>query len=355
MLQKRLEIIGWRTVMAKKRFALVGAGLFGEMHARAYSSHPEAELAVVCDLNGDRAKEIAERYGAPKYTTDWREVAGEASLDGVSVATPDFAHTEIAVGMAEAGKHVLVEKPLATTVADCERIVAAAKGAEVKLMTAYHNRWNPAFHEAYRRARSGEIGAVRYLYFRLSNTTFVPLQMLAWAEQSSVLWFLGSHATDMACWLIGEWPTRVYSVSRREVLQGRGVDTPDLFASTLEFPSGAVAMLENVWLLPQTAPNVVDAKCEVVGTKETIYINTSHHAAFEIYTTEGVKYADMLGAPQVHGKYTGFMLESLRHFADCVCYDQTPLVSGEDGLEVTRVLCAIEESARTGLPIEIAR
>ena len=91
------------------------------------------------------------------------------------------------------------------------------------------------------------------------------------------------------------------------------------------------------------------------GTKETIYINTSHHAAFEIYSTEGVKYADMLGAPQVHGKYTGFMLESLRHFADCVCYDQTPLVSGEDGLEVTRVLCAIEESARTGLPIEIAR
>lgn len=341
--------------MAKKRFALVGAGLFGEMHARAYHSHPEAELAVVCDLNGDRAKEIAEEYGSGKHLTDWREVAGDASIDGVSVATPDFAHTEIAVGMAEAGKHVMVEKPLATTVADCEKIIAAAQRSGVKLMNAYHNRWHPAFHEAWRRARAGEIGDVRYLYFRLSNTTFVPLQMLAWAEKSSVLWFLGSHATDMACWLIGERPQRVYSVTRREILKEMGVDTPDLFASTLEFPSGAVAMLENVWLLPQSAPNVVDVKCEVVGTKETMYLNTSHHAAFEIYTPEGAKYADMFGAPQVHEKYTGFMIESLRHFADCVCYDRTPLVTGEDGLEVTRVLCALEESARIGQPVELAR
>jgi len=340
--------------MAKKRFALVGAGLFGEMHARAYSSHPEAELTMVCDLNGDRAREIAAKYGA-RPTTDWREVAREESIDGVSVATPDFLHTEIAVGMAEAGKHVLVEKPLATTVVDCEKIIAAAQRSGVKLMTAFHNRWHPVFHEAYRRVRSGEIGSPRYLYFRLSNTTLVPLKMLAWAERSSVLWFLGSHAVDMTCWLIGERPARVYSVSRREVLKGLGVDTPDLFASTLEFPSGAVAMVENVWLLPQTAPNVVDVKCELIGTEETMHLNTSHHAAFEIYSTQGVKYADVMGAPLVHGKYHGFMLESLRHFADCVVHDQTPLVSGEDGLEVTRVLCGIEESVRTGAPVEITR
>jgi predicted dehydrogenase len=342
-------------VMARKRFALVGAGLFGEMHARAYTSHPEAELAVICDLNAARAKEVAEKYGVAKHCTDWREVLQDGSLDAVSIATPDFAHAEIAVALATAGKHLLVEKPLATTVADCERMVAAAKQSGVKVMVDYHNRWNPVFVEAYRRARAGELGRPRYLYYRVSNTTFVPLQMLSWADRSSVLWFLGSHATDMTCWLFGEWPCRVYSVSRREVLKGLGVDTPDFFATTFEFPSGAVAFIENVWLLPQTAPSVVDVKCELVGTKEALYINTSSHGALEIHGQQGLRYGDALGAPFVHGQYHGFQVESIRHFADCVTLDREPLVSGEDGLEVTRALCAAEESVASRQPVDIVR
>jgi len=341
--------------MAKKRFALIGAGLFGEMHARAYTSHPDAELAVVCDLNGDRARQVAEKYGVARYTADWREVVQDPSIDAASVATPDFAHAEIAVTLAKAGKHLLVEKPLATTVAECEQMVAAARQAGVKLMVDYHNRWNPVFHEAHRQARSGELGSPRYIYYRVSNTTYVPLTMLSWANKSSVLWFLGSHATDMTCWLLGEWPNRVYSVSRREVLKGMGVDTPDFFASTLEFPSGAVAVIENVWLLPQTAPNVVDVKCELIGSKEALYINTSSYGALEIHGEGGVRYGDALGAPLVYGRYYGFQLESIRHFADCVAYERDPLISGEDGLEVTRALCAVEESVRTGRPVEISR
>jgi len=341
--------------MPRKRFALIGAGLFGEMHARAYGSHPDAELAVVCDLREARAKEIAGKYAVPRVVTDWREVAADDSIDAVSVATPDFAHTEIAVALANAGKHLLVEKPLATTVVEAQQILAAARQAGVKLMVDFHNRWNPVFHEAHRRARAGDLGDPRYLYYRLSNTTFVPLKMLSWANRSSVLWFLGSHAADMTCWLLGEWPHRVYTVSRREVLKSRGVDTPDLFASTFEFPSGAVAVIENVWLLPETAPNVVDVKCELIGTKEALYLNTSHHAALEMHTPAGVKYGDALGAPFVHGRYYGFQIESIRHFADCVVSGRDPLVSGEEALEVTRALCAAEESARTGLPVEIVR
>jgi len=341
--------------VAKKRFAIIGVGLFGEMHARAYASHPEAELALVCDLNADRAREVAAKYQVAKHTTDWREVVADQSLHAVSVATPDFAHTEIAVAAAKAGQHLLIEKPLATTVAECEQIVAAARASGVKVMVDFHNRWNPVFHEAHRRARSGEIGSPRFIYYRISNTTYVPLKMLSWASKSSVLWFLGSHAIDMTCWLIGEWPRRVYGVSRREVLKGMGVDTPDFFQSILEFPGGAVASLENVWLLPESAPNVVDVKCELIGSRETMYLDTSSHGAFTIHGESGVRYADVMGAPLVHGKFYGFQLESIRHFADCVAFDKEPLVSGEVGLEVTRVACAIEQSAATGQAVEIRR
>lgn len=341
--------------MATKRFALVGSGLFGEMHAKAYSTHPEVEFAVVCDLRRERAREIAERYGAARWCSDWREIALDPTVDAVSVATPDFAHAEIAIGLARAGKHILVEKPLATTVGECAAIIAAAREGGVKLMTAFHNRWSPPFHEARERIAQGALGSLRFVYFRLSNTTFVPRHMLAWASKSSVLWFLGSHAIDMVCWLVGEWPHRVYSVSRREVLRQMGVDVPDFYQSVLEFPGGAVASIENVWLLPPSAPSLFDLKCELIGSQATVYIDTSSNRTMEVESQEAVKYVELLGGPKVHGRQLGFMVEAIRHFADCVVHDQEPLVPGEVGLEVTRVACAIERSAETGQPVEIAR
>ncbi len=341
--------------MTNRKFALVGAGLFGEMHAKVYGNHPGAELALVCDIDESRARQIADRYGAPRSCSDWREVAADESIDAVSVSTPDFAHTDISVGLAEAGKHLLIEKPLATTVEECEQIIEAAKRGGVKLMVDFHNRWCPPFHEAHSFIEDGGLGSPRYAYLRLSNTTYVPKKMLAWADKSSVLWFLGSHAIDMACWLIGELPNRAYSVSRREVLKGMGVDTPDLFVSTLEFPGGAVATIENVWLLPESAPHIVDSKCSIVGTKAAIYVDTTSNRALVIDDGSRLRYVDMFGHPLVHGRHLGFSIESIRHFADCVIHDTEPLVPGEVGLEVTRTTRAIMESADTGQPVAIQR
>jgi predicted dehydrogenase len=341
--------------VATKRFAIVGAGLFGETHAKAYTTHPGAALSVICDINEKRAAEIAKQYGAGRSCSDWREVAEDDSIDAVSVATPDFAHAEIAVGLAEAGKHLLVEKPLATTVEECEQIIAAAKSAGVKLMVDFHNRWSPAFHEAHAAIERGDLGDPRYISYRLSNTTFVPLKMLAWADRSSVLWFLGSHAIDMTCWLVGEYPKRVYSVSRREVLKDLGADTPDLYHSTLEFPGGAVASIENVWLLPQSAPHIVDHKCEIIGTKAAAYIDTTSNRLLQIDDPSGVHYVELFGGPVVHGRQLGFALESIRHFADCVINDRKPIVPGEAGLEVTRIAKAVERSAETGKPVDFER
>jgi predicted dehydrogenase len=339
----------------RKHFALIGAGVFGEFHAKAYSSHPGAELALVCDLSEQRAKHIASTYGTGNYCTDWREVVADPRIEAASVATPDFAHTDIAVALADAGKHILVEKPLATTVEECEQIIKVAREGGAKLMVDFHNRWSPAFHEAHQLLRSGKLGQPRFIYFRLSNTTSVPLKMLPWAAQSSVLWFLGSHAIDMVCWLVGEWPGRVYSVSRREVLRERGVDASDFYQSILEFPGGAVASIENCWLLPPSAPSVFDLKCEIVGSQSALYIDTSSNRSLELQNEAGIRYAEILGAPYVHGKQHGFMIESIKHFADCVVDDKEPLVPGEVGLEVTRVACSIERSAQCGQPVEVGR
>jgi predicted dehydrogenase len=277
----------------------------------------------------------------------------DPAVQAVSIATPDFAHGDPAIAAAKAGKHLLVEKPLATTVEECEAIIAAAKASGVKLMTDFHNRWSPPFYKAWKALREGEIGQVSHVYFRLSDTIYVPTKMLHWARQSTVAWFIGSHALDTVCWLLHELPRRVYAVSQSRVLKAKGVDTPDLYSSVLEFPSGATAVIENDWILPETAPNIIDLKCQIVGDQGAIYVDGSHHRMMEKYTQEEGAFPDTFIFPKVQDRQVGFAVESIRHWIECLIKDTRPAVGGEEGLRVTKLILAIEESASTREPVAI--
>ena len=325
---------------------LIGAGGWGAMHARTYATMECARLYGVADPDLARATDLAKPYGAQAYA-DFHALLKDDRIEAVSIVTPDFAHEEPIIAAARAGKHILAEKPLATTVEGCERILEAVDKAGVKLMVDFHARWSPPLYKAYTAIRDGELGAIQHVYYRLNDRIFVPTEMLSWASQSTVMWFIGSHTIDTVRWLLGEEVQRVYSVSRSEVLRTRGIDTPDYYLSTLEFPSGATAMLENSWILPNSTPNLVDVKCQVIGSKGAIYIDATHNRALEKYTETEAGYPDILVMPSVYGRQQGFAAESIRHFIECVRDGKTPLVSGRDGLEVTKVICAIEESVRT--------
>ena len=198
--------------MRKTGFGVIGAGIVGgAWHAHVYHHVPGAQLVAVCDLNAERAREIADKYSVAHVYSDYRELLARPDIAAVSIATPDSAHREIAVAAAEAGKHILVEKPLAMTIEDAEAILAAVKAAGVKLMVDFHNRVNPAFVQTRQAVRNGDLGELKYIYARLSNTSFVPTQMLPWASRSSALWFLASHTLDMSCWLLEDRPRRVYA------------------------------------------------------------------------------------------------------------------------------------------------
>lgn len=333
---------------------LIGTGLWGEMHARTYAAMPGVELRGVADIDENRAQKLAVAYGARAYHSH-RDLLKDDSIEAVSVVTPDFAHEEILVDAARAGKHILAEKPLATSVAACERILAAVDEAGIFLMVDFHARWSPPLYKAWQAIREGEIGAPQHVYYRLNDRIFVPTEMLSWAGRSTVLWFVGSHAIDTVRWLLDDEVARVYSVSGRRVLKARGIDTPDYFQTTLEFRSGATAVIENSWILPNTMPNIVDVKCEVVGEKGALYVDQSHNRAIEKYTeSEGV-YPDVFVLPSIYGVQQGFAAESIRYFAECLREGRKPMVTGRDGLEATRVICAIEESVRTRQPVELVR
>ena len=342
--------------MNKTGFGVIGTGIVGgAWHAHVYHHLPQAELVAVCDLDEARAREVAERYAAPHVYTDYRDLLARPDIAAVSIATPDFAHREIAVAAANAGKHILVEKPLATTVEDAEAILRAVDAAGVKLMVDFHNRVNPAFVTARGAVRGGELGELKYIYARLSNTTFVPTQMLPWASRSSALWFLASHTLDMACWLLADKPTRVYAVSRSGVLQDMGIDTQDFHVAIIEFERGAVVTLENSWILPETEPNVFNFKMELLGDDGVMYINTSDNRTVEKYTRAGVSLPDTLGftLDANSARLSGFVLEAIARFVDAVVDDAPVLATGEEAALVTRVLAAVEESAKSGQPIEL--
>src|SRR4051794_29198210 len=122
------------------RVGVVGAGVHGEMHLRAYASSPRCRLTCVCDLNEDRAREMAAKYHCD-WTTDVSALAA-SDVDGVSIATPDDTHLAPALTLIAAGKHVLLEKPMTTDVAEGRRILNAANARHVKLMVNFSQRWN---------------------------------------------------------------------------------------------------------------------------------------------------------------------------------------------------------------------
>lgn len=340
------------------QIGLVGAGIWGAMHARAYAQNPMVDLVAVCDLDESKARALAEQYRIPKVFTIIDKML-EMEMNGISVATPDTAHAAAALKAIARGVHVLVEKPLATSVEECNEMIKAAKKAGVVLMVDWHNRWNPPCYAAWKSIRNGELGDIRYIYYRLSDTIYVPTKMLPWAGKSSVLWFLGSHALDTTCWLVGRRPTRIYCQKREGMLAGMGVNTPDLYAIMLEFEGGALAVIENTWILPQHSPALIDHKIEILGTQGAVYIDPTHNRAFAKYSPQtaggypNISYEDVLISPEVFGKQMGFAVESIHHFVDCIYENKEPIATGIDGLLNTQLILLAETSAMAGLPVEV--
>ncbi|MFQ6133214.1 MAG: Gfo/Idh/MocA family protein [Armatimonadota bacterium] len=339
--------------MAALQVGVIGVGTWGETHLKTYGAHPECDIRCLCDVNEELARERAGEYGVGAWTTDYEELLGDEAIQAVSIATPDFAHGDIAVAAANAGKHILIEKPLATTVADCERIIAAAQANGVKLMVDFHNRFNPPLVKTKRSLEEGELGDLQMMSVRLNDTLFVPTQMLSWAGKSTVTWFLASHCVDLVRFLSGDEVRRVYSVSRSRVLEPLGIPTPDFYQTILELEGGATAYVENCWIISESFPNVFDFKLEVVGAKGTVFADLSTHGMLSRYTEEEAGYPDVAVFPEVHGKLLGFAVEAIRHWIDCLLEDKEPLVGGGDGLAATKVVLAIHQSAEKGEPVEV--
>ncbi len=344
--------------MERLGFGVIGVGTWGELHARVYANTHGARLVAVCDADHVRAHQVAVACGGAKVYTDFFDIVSDPEIDAVSIVLPDFLHHEATIAAVRAGKHVLIEKPLATTEAEALDILREVEIAGVTLFVDFHNRWSPLFQPLKHSLERGEIGTPQQVYYRLSDTLYVPTQMLSWSHHSTVAWFLASHCLDTLLWLMEarrhhDTIERLYCVARSRVLRDQyGINTPDFYLTTIEWASGLVTHIENSWILPESGPSIFDLKCEFIGSQGAYSIDASHHGAVK-KSTHKVEYPDLFVSPTIHHHPMGFGTESIRHFVQSLQQGVKPMVDGIDGLAVTRLILKMEESLRLRQPVDV--
>ncbi len=325
------------------RVAVIGAGFMGERHARIYAGMADVALVAVCDVREDAARALATRSGAAVYT-DFRTLLRRDDLDAVSVCTPDALHREPCELAARAGRHVLVEKPIATTVTDAEAIAEAAARAGAVLLVGHCLRFDPRYDQARQAVARGELGAVQTIYTRRANTVAAQDRL---GGRCPLPLFLGVHDYDVMRWLAGSEVERVTAESKWGLLREQGFPVEDANCALLRFAGGALGVAELNWILPRGFPAAGDHRLDVVGSAGSLSIATLETGLRRADGQRAVQ-VDTALAPSVQGHPGGMFYFELRHFVDCVRGRATPAVTSEDAVMALRIAPAVERAAATG-------
>jgi len=322
--------------MKTLNIGIIGLGEIGQGHVDALLQVERANIVAVSDVNETVLDQTAKRMGAAGYK-NYEELLAHPGLEAVVVALPDNMHRDACEKAAAAGKHILVEKPIAMNVEDSEAIINAAKAAGVKLMVGFTVRFFPQYAHARQLVQKGELGDIVSIFARRVNVITQPDRIKG---RTGVMFFLGVHDFDAMRWVIGSEPVSVYCEAANSVESKYPIENETF--SIVRFANGAVGCAHIGWYLPTQHPAGFDFKLDVTGNKGTLNLDMMRQG-LEVYTIEGAKYPYM-AAP---------LVAEDRAFVDCVLDDKPSPVSGEDGLVAVRMVNAALESIKTGKVVKL--
>ena len=331
---------------------LIGSQFVSSIHAEALRACPQAEIRAVASPTAGHAQAFAERFAIARHFTDYADMLARPDIDMVVVGAPNDIHCRVTLDAAAAGKHVVMEKPLCLSLADADRMIAACRQANVKLMYAEELCFAPKYVRLKRLLDSGALG--RPTLVKQSEKHDGPHADHFWNVDRSgggVTMDMGCHAVEFFRWMLGRPPIKSVYAQMSTSVHGEKTRGEDNAILILEFEGGATAIAEESW----TKPGGMDDRAEVYGTHGVAYADLLHGNAIETYSAVGYDYAVEKAGSTKGWSFTiyeeawnyGFHGE-MAHFVDCVQNDRKPLVTGEDGRAVLEVLMAAYESARTG-------
>jgi len=330
--------------MSRVSIGLVGCGLFGESHLQALRAVPAAEVGAVFDVDRERAGQIAAAFGIPRVCASLEEICALPDLQAIDVVTPEHLHVDPIQRAVAAGKHVFVEKPLATSLADCATIMEAARAAGRILMVGQILRFETKYAMLKDEIASGRLGGPVSMHARRNR----PKSLLPRYGRTHPALENSIHDIDLMLWYTGQAVKRVRGYARRAT----GRTHPDTFWGVIDFAGGAIGVVETIWLLPEAGVMLDDA-FQFIGTAGVANLQL-HPGALSILREDGYHVPDVGYDPRVGGAARGALRDELAYFCECVAAGRMPeLITPVEAKRAVRVVLALIESAEAGCDIEI--
>ncbi|WP_406313652.1 Gfo/Idh/MocA family oxidoreductase [Streptosporangium sp. NBC_01639] len=329
--------------MTELRLGLIGAGAVGVLHADASLRVPGLRVGAVCDVNPEAAHRVAAPHGVPVHA-DHRDLIASGEVDAVVVNTPHALHTAIVCDAAAAGLHVLVEKPMATSLADCDLMIDACAAAGVRLAVGHIQRFLPDKVAAMTALAAGEIGETLMMSDR-RGSDYRPGSRPGWfldpeIAGGGVFINIGAHTVDRLVWLSGRRVERV-EASLSSSLDGSSVETDVLARLVL---SGGLTAQVTVTSTGPPAPHD-----EVVVVGETGVLSISSQTGTALHRDGVTTWLHRPGGDDVPAAFAA----QLADFADAVRDGREPAVTGAHGRDVLEVVLAAYASAASGAPVRV--
>ena len=352
--------------MKELRVGIIGCGGIAQAaHLPHWDGLEGAKIVAVADVVEESARKTAEQYGAEAWYTDFNELIARDDIDAVDVTTPPKWHAPAAIAAAEAGKHVLVEKPMARTVAECDAMIAAAKKSGVVLMVTHHDRFSPMNNKIKQLIDDGligrpyEIANVGGMYHMVGSEWFYDKDIAGGGAgmdiviYTSYMWqyWLGPVKSVYALtdtfeknhpvfewWGDGEWDVNITSAPETTV--------EDSLAMMLRFENGAVGVLYCSWVSPTGHD-----RQEILGSDGLIELSGPDGPRIFLKADKGdfKKGWNPITADEGGNIY----LDRIAHFVDCIQNGTQPITPGQDGRDAVQLIEAAYRSAAEGKPIEL--
>lgn len=334
--------------MSKDRLnvGVIGLGFMGAFHARVWSQLPNSRLVAVADLDESVGRPLADELGCA-FHQDPAALLARDDIDAVSIVTPDRKHVAPVQAAAAAGKHILLEKPMAHEAAAAEAIAAAAKSHAIRLMVAHVLRFDPRYVQLRQAADPESLGDPVHLRAKRNSIRDLAQRLGA---NSSILFYLGVHDVDMMQWVARSPITRVYARKVQKLSNGN----EDALYAVVDFANGAIGSLDYSWAWPSSLPAGYYAQFEVIGTKSAAILDVRDQG-LQVLTGDGTSNLDTHLWPTINGQIVGDLRDELMHFASAILSNTPFAQDPAEALDAIRVLDALFRSMETGQPEAVVR
>lgn len=328
------------------RVGVIGLGFFGARHARVFAEHPTADLVAVCDQDEARAQDVADGFAVEHYT-DYRALLARDTIDAVSICLPDRMHEAAAIAAAEAGKAILLEKPLAHSAEAATRIVDAVERHGARLMVGHILRHDLRYAQVYEAASPERLGEAIHLRAKRNGIRSTAKRLGA---NSSILFYMGVHDVDAMQWIARSRISRVYA-QKRETL---GTGNEDVLYAVVNFENGAIGQLDYSWAWLDGLPNGFRSAFEIVGTRSAAALDVSDQGLYFV-DDAGMQGGDTHLWPVVNGRVAGALADELDHFVQATLTGMPYLQHHREAFDAIPVLDALARSAASGAPVDVNR